>query len=189
MPDATKDTSRRVLLGRIAGAHGIRGAVLIKTFTAEPEGIADYGALEDSSGRRSFEIEIERVTPKGVIGRVNGVSDRTQAEALKGIDLYVPRERMPAPAEGEFYFEDLKGLEAVAADGKTIGKVTAVVNYGAGDILEIRVSDGGHTALVPFMEAYIGAVDLAAGRITVTLPGEIDAGDAQGGPESDHEPS
>ncbi len=97
MSDATKDASRRILLGRIAGAHGIRGAVLIKTFTAEPEGIADYGALEDSSGKRSFEIEIERVTQKGVIGRVNGIADRTQAEALKGIDLYVRRERTCRP--------------------------------------------------------------------------------------------
>jgi 16S rRNA processing protein RimM len=176
-----KDTSRRILLGRIAGAHGIKGQVLIKTFTSEPEGIADYGALEDSTGKRTFDIKVERVTPKGVIGRVNGISDRTQAEALKGIDLYVRRERMPAPAEGEFYFEDLKGLDAVAADGKAIGKVLAVVNYGAGDILEIRLSDGGNIKLVPFMEAYIGAVDVAAGRITVTLPEEVDAGDAQGG--------
>jgi 16S rRNA processing protein RimM len=181
MSDSDKDTSRRILLGRIAGAHGIKGQVLIKTFTSEPEGIADYGALEDSTGRRTFNIEVERVTPKGVIGRVNGIADRTQAETLKGIDLYVQRDRLPAPAEGEFYFEDLKGLEAVDAEGRVIGTVTAVVNYGAGDILEIRTSIGGSTKLVPFTEACVGEVDIAKGRISVTLPEEVDAGDAQGG--------
>jgi 16S rRNA processing protein RimM len=188
MSDSDKDTSRRILLGRIAGAHGIKGQVLIKTFTSEPEGIADYGALEDSSGRRSFNIEVERVTPKGVIGRVNGIADRTQAEALKGIDLYVQRDRLPAPDEGEFYYEDLKGMEAVDAAGRVIGTVTAVVNYGAGDILEIRASLGGNTKLVPFTEACIGEVDVAKGRIAVTLPEEVDAGDAQGGPENEEEP-
>lgn len=180
MSDSDKDTSRRILLGRIAGAHGIKGQVLIKTFTSEPEGIADYGALEDSSGRRTFNIEVERVTPKGVIGRVNGIADRTQAEALKGIDLYVQRDRLPAPEEGEFYYEDLKGLEAVDAAGSVIGTVTAVVNYGAGDILEIRASQGGNAKLVPFTAACVGEVDIAKGRISVTLPEEVDAGDAQG---------
>jgi 16S rRNA processing protein RimM len=179
MSDSDKDISRRILLGRISGAHGIKGAVLIKTFTSEPEGIADYGPLEDSTGRRTFDIEVERVTGKGVIGRVNGIADRNKAEALKGIDLYVPRDKLPVPAEGEFYYEDLKGLAAVDADGGVIGTVSAVVNYGAGDILEVRTPQGGKTILVPFTAACIGEVDVGNGRISVTLPDEIDAGDAQ----------
>ena len=130
----------RILLGRIAGAHGIRGEVLIKTFTEAPENIGAYGPLSDASGTRTFKIKSVRATPKGVVARLAGVDDRNAAEALKGIELYVERARLPAAAEGEFYHADLIGLTAVDGDGKPIGEIVAVQNFGAGDLLEIRLA-------------------------------------------------
>src|SRR5262245_1592560 len=108
---------RRILLGRIAGAHGVRGEVLIKAFTERPEDIAAYGPLDDGTGR-TFRIETARASPKGVVARIAGIADRTAAEALKGAALYVDRDHLPAPAEGEFYHADLIGLTAVDAEGR-----------------------------------------------------------------------
>jgi 16S rRNA processing protein RimM len=171
----------RILLGRIAGAHGIRGEVLIKTFTGRPEDIAAYGSLDDGGGR-SFTVQVVRVTPKGVIARIAGVGDRTAAEALKGGSLYVERDRLPAPAEGEFYHTDLIGLAAVDPDGRPLGEVVAVHNHGAGDLLELRLAETGKTELVAFTDTFVPEVDLAARRIVVRL----DRGDetAQDQPES-----
>ena len=111
---------RRVFFSAASpGAHGIRGEVLIHAFTAAPENIAAYGPLSDAAGARAFEIESARVTAKGVVARLEGVADRNAAEALKGVELYVDRDRLPAAAEGEFYHADLIGLAAVDPQGKT----------------------------------------------------------------------
>lgn len=163
------DQPARILLGRIAGAHGIRGEVLVHTFTEAPENIGTYGALSDAGGTRQFKLKVVRVTPKGVVARVAGIDDRNAAETLKGVELYVERARLPA-AEGEFYYVDLVGLTAVDADGKTIGSVAAVQNFGAGDLLEIRLSGSSKTELVPFRDAFVPEVDLAARRVVVLLP-------------------
>jgi 16S rRNA processing protein RimM len=160
----------KVLLGRIAGAHGIRGEVLIKTHTERPESIAAYGPLSDESGARSFLISRARATAKGVIARIDGVGDRNAAEALKGMELFVDRERLPAPADDEFYFADLVGLAAVSPDGAPIGTIVSVQNYGAGDLLEIKLDGQRSTELVPFADAFVPSVDLAAGRVVVRMP-------------------
>ena len=160
----------RVLLGRIAGAHGIRGEVLVHTYTEAPESIGAYGALSDASGSRQLTIKVVRVTPKGVIARVAGVADRNAAEALKGIELYVDRARLPAAAEGEYYHADLVGLTAVDAEARTIGRIIAVQNFGAGDLLEIRLTGSSKTELVPFRDAFVPEVDLVARRAVVLLP-------------------
>lgn len=162
----------RILLGRIAGAHGIRGEVLIKAFTEAPENIGAYGPLSDASGAHTFKIQSARATPKGVVARIQGIADRNGAEALKGLELYIARDRLPAAAEGEFYHADLIGLEAVDAGGIPIGTIVAVPNYGAGDLLEIRLAGSAKTELVPFTDATVPEVDIAARRVVVVLPSE-----------------
>lgn len=181
------DIPRRILLGRIAGAHGIRGDVLIRSFAGDPQDIAAYGPLTDADGKRSFTIKAARVTNKGVVARIAGVADRNGAEALVGVELYVDRDRLPEPEPDTFYHSDLVGLAAVAPDGSPIGRIAAVVNYGAGDILEIAVGDSGATELVPFSPAYVPDVDIAGGRVTVVLPESIEAGEPSDGSEAgDH---
>lgn len=162
----------RILLGHIAGAHGIRGEVLIKTYTEAPENVGAYGPLSDESGTRTFSLRSARATPKGVVARLQGVDDRNAAEALKGIALYIERERLPAAADGEFYHADLIGLAAIDGDGKPLGEIVAVQNYGAGDLLEIRLAGSSRTELVPFTDAAVPVVDFAARRVVVILPSE-----------------
>ncbi len=164
------DKSRRILLGELGAAHGIRGEISVKTYTANPADIGAYGPLQDEQGRRTFELKIVRVTPKGVIVRVNGADDRTAAEKLRNIKLYVDRDRLPAVTDGEFYHEDLVGLRAMASDGASVGTIVAVQNYGAGDILEIRRDGGTATELIPFTNACVPEVDLARGIAVVIMP-------------------
>jgi 16S rRNA processing protein RimM len=170
--DAERD---RIFLGRIAGAHGIRGEVIIHAFTEPPENVAAYGPLSDASGARTYEIENAHATPKGVVARLAGVADRTAAEALKGVELYVARDRLPVAAEGEFYHADLIGLAAVDAEGTRVGEIVAVPNYGAGDLLEIRLAGARQTELIPFTDAHVPKIDVAAGRAVVVLPPPADA--------------
>lgn len=175
----TQDDSskRRVLLGHIAGAHGIRGAVLVRSYTGEPEAIANYGPLESESGEARFTLVIEGATAKGLICRVEGVSDRTRAEALKGVALYVSRDQLPPADEGEYYHADLIGLQVVTEAGAPLGTVVAVPNYGAGDILEVRPDGATRTLLYPMSEDVVRSVDLAGGVIVLAPPAELDAGD------------
>lgn len=176
----TRDSGskRRVLLGHIAAAHGIRGAVLVRTYTGEPGAIAGYGPLESEDGRRTYGLIVDGVTAKGVICRVAGVADRTQAEKLKGVALYVARDRLPPAGEGEYYHADLIGLAAVMETGEPLGTVVAVANYGAGDILEVRPGGAKRTDLYPMIEDVVRSVDVAAGLIVLSPPAEVDAGDA-----------
>lgn len=162
--------TRSVLLGRIVAAHGVRGDVLIKSFTAEPAAIASYGPLDDAERRRRFDVRVVRVTPKGVVARIAGVADRNGAEALRGVDLYVPRERLPEAEQDAYYHVDLIGLAACGEDGSIIGEVVAVADHGAGDLLEIRLQGSPRTELVPFTSAFVPEVDLARGRIVVRMP-------------------
>lgn len=160
----------RILLGRIAGAHGIRGEVVIHAYTEAPEDIGAYGPLSDAGGARTFTIASARATSKGVVARLKGVADRNAAEALKGVELYVNRERLPAGDEGDYYHADLIGLAAVDAEGKAIGEIVTVQNFGAGDLLEIRLAGSHRTEFVPFTEACVPTVDVAAGRAVVVFP-------------------
>ncbi|MGE0629441.1 MAG: ribosome maturation factor RimM, partial [Hyphomicrobiaceae bacterium] len=163
---------RRIRLGRITGAHGIRGDVVIRSFTADPADIAGYGPLTDEHGTRTFVLKDVRVTPKGaVIARIDGVSDRNGAEALAGVELLIERSRLPQPDdETEYYHADLIGLSAETANGVPIGEVVSVQNYGAGDLLEIRRSRSANTELIPFTVSFVPEVDLARRRIIVVMP-------------------
>src|SRR5262249_42323432 len=141
---------------------------------AKPQEIAVYGSLSDASGVRSFRITSARITPKGVVARLEGVEDRTAAAALKGVELYVDRNRLPATQEGEFYHADLIGLTAGGAGGRALGKIVAVQNFGAGDLIEVALAGSHQTELVPFSEARVPQVDLAAGRAVVVLAAAIE---------------
>lgn len=164
---------KRVVVARFGAAHGLRGEIRMKAFTTEASSIAAYGPLEADDGRL-FEIEAAR--PIGgdmLVASIKGVGDRSSAEALSGLDLSVPRNRLPAPEEDDFYHADLIGLAAVTGDGAVLGRVTAIHNHGAGDIVEIeRV--GEPTLLVPFTRAAVPAIDIAGGRMTVVPPVETD---------------
>jgi len=176
------DAGRRVLLGHIAGAHGIRGAVLVRTYTAEQEAIADYGPLANEAGTAQYVLTVEGATAKGVICRVQGVADRTQAEKLKGVALYVARDRLPPADKDEYYHVDLIGLRAVTDKGAALGTVVNVANYGAGDILEVRSEGVSRTMLYPMLEDVVVRVDVAGGEIVLSPPEEVDAGDKDAAP-------
>lgn len=175
-----------VLLGHVSTAHGLRGEVLIKTHTAEPKAIAAYGALCDETGARRFDVKVVRVTEKGVIARLGGVGDRTAAEKLKGTKLYVARAQLPAAAEGEYYHADLIGLDAVSERGEPIGHVVAVQNFGASDLLEIRLEGTRQTEFIPFTDAAVPTVDIAARRVVVRMP-ELVEGDTSEEDQDDGE--
>jgi 16S rRNA processing protein RimM len=160
---------RRVLMGVITGAHGVRGLLRVKSFTAEPDAIAAYGPLEDERGERRFRLEPVGAVKGVLIARLDGVADRNAAERLKGVRLYVARGALPEPGEEEYYHEDLVGLAVMLKEGTPLGKVRAVHDYGAGHSLEVE-RPGGGTVIVPFTEAAVPVVDIGGGRIVVDPP-------------------
>jgi len=165
-----------VLVARFGAAHGVRGEIRLWSFTADPLAIADYGPLEDKAGKRQFVIDTLRPNKDFLVARIDGVGDRNAAEALRNVELYLPRERLPEIDEDDtWYYADLVGLDAVAPDGAAIGTVAAVYNFGAGDIVELTPSAGGKTLLLPFTEAVVPEVDVKTKRIVVVLPAEIEA--------------
>ena len=159
----------RVCVAQIGAAHGVRGEVRLKSFTEDPLNVTRYGALETEDGRR-FEVEALRPAKDVLIARLKGVADRNAAAALKNTRLYVPRERLPQPADDEFYQADLIGLAAHTRDGAPFGTVMAVHNFGAGDLLEIEPAAGGATVMLPFTRAVVPVVEIASGRIVVAPP-------------------
>jgi 16S rRNA processing protein RimM len=160
---------RRVCLGVVTGAHGVRGLVRVKAFTAEPADIAAYGPVEDEAGARRFALEVVGAAKGVVLVRVPGVVDRDAAERLKGLRLFVPRAALPEPEEEEYYHADLLGLRVELTDGSEFGRVRAVHDFGAGDSIEVVRADGG-TVMVPFTRAAVPVVDLADGRLVVDPP-------------------
>jgi 16S rRNA processing protein RimM len=164
--------AERICVAQIGGAHGIRGEVKLKSFTADPLAVKDYGVLESEDGAASFAIEALRPAKGYLVARLRGVRDRNAAEQLTNLRLFVPRERLPPPAADEFYHADLIGLAAVTAEGTEVGTVVAVHNFGAGDILELRPPAGGTTIMLPFTDAFVPRIDIAGGRIVVEPPEE-----------------
>jgi 16S rRNA processing protein RimM len=159
----------RVLVAQIGAAHGLRGEVRLRSFTAEPMAVKEYGALESEDGAHAFTIEALRPAKDVLIARLAGVTDRDAAEQLRNVKLYVPRARLPEPETDEFYHADLIGLAAVATDGRELGTVVALQNFGAGDLIEMKRLDGA-TELLPFTKAVVPEVDVAGGRIVVDWP-------------------
>lgn len=161
----------RICVARIGAAHGIRGEVKLWSFTQDPAAVASYGPLETEDGKRQFEIETMRAAKDHFVARIAGVADRDAAEKLRNLELYIPRARLPAIEEDDtFYHADLVGLTAVTPEGDTIGTVSAVLNFGAGDLIEIKSSAGGEPMLLPFTDAIVPEIDIAARKIVVVLP-------------------
>jgi len=158
----------------VVGAHGVRGLVRIKSFTEAPGDIAAYGPLSDEAGARSFAVRVTGEAKGAILAAIAGVADRDAAEALKGTRLYVDRAALPVPVDAEeFYHADLIGLMAEDRAGRALGRVVAVHNFGAGDLLEIA-PEGGQSLLLPFTKAAVPEVDLAGGRLVVEPPAEGD---------------
>jgi len=169
----------RVLIARFGAAHGVRGDIKLWSFTESPLAVADYGPLEAADGR-TFELESVRTQKDFLVARVSGVSDRDAAERLRNLELYVPRDRLPPIDEDEtWYISDLIGLAVQDTNGVAVGKVTAVHNFGAGDVVEIALAAGGPVLMLPFTGDTVPEVHVSAGRIVVVLPTETDdvAGD------------
>ncbi len=164
----------RLCVGAIAGAHGVRGLVKIKSFTEDPLDLSAYGPLTDQSGARRLQVTVTGRAKGLLIARIEGVEDREAAQALRGVQLYAARAALPEPAEEEYYHMDLIGLEAQDRGGAPLGRVVAVQNFGAGDILEIARPEG-EPLLVPFTKAAVPIVDLAGGRVVLEPPEEIEA--------------
>lgn len=160
----------RITLGVVTGAHGIRGEVKLKSFTEEPQAIAEYGPLDRSDGGGALDIESLRPFKDGLIARFAGIADRNAAEELKGVELRVPRDRLPQPETGEFYQSDLIGLSVERRDGGRLGEVVAVHNYGAGDLIEVKLADGDRIVLLPFTETVVPLVEPERGRLVADPP-------------------
>jgi 16S rRNA processing protein RimM len=165
----------RICIARIGAAHGVRGAVKLWTFTEDPLSVMNYGPLASKDGARSFEIANARQAKDHLVATFKGVATREDAERLNGVELYVARDKLPATDENEYYHADLIGLAAVNAADEALGRVTAIHNFGAGDIIEIAPPQGA-TLLLPFTNAVVPLVDLANRRVVIELPAEI-AGD------------
>jgi len=171
--------STQICVARIGAAHGVRGAVKLWTFTEDPFAVKRYGPLSTKDGRRQFEVTTAHEAKGHLVAEFKGVTTRDEAERLNGIELYVPREKLPATDADEYYHADLIGLAAVTTTDQPLGRVVAIHNFGAGDILEIAPPQGA-TMLLPFTNAVVPTVDITGGRVLIELPQEVE-GD---GPEA-----
>ena len=161
----------RVLLGVVAAPHGVRGLVRIKSFTEDPMAVAAYGPLSDESGKKEYRVEALSAARGAVLARIEGVADRTAAEALRGLRLYVDRSALPQTGEREWYEADLIGLKAVGTDGRDWGKVTAFHDFGAGSVMEVS---GG--VMLPFTDEAVPEVDPGSGKVVIDPPAGLLAG-------------
>jgi 16S rRNA processing protein RimM len=164
-----------ICVARIGAAHGVRGEVKLWTFTEDPLAVKHYGPLATKDGARQFEVTQARAAKGHLVATLKGIATREDAERLNGLELYIAREKLPVTDDNEYYLADLIGLAAVTAANEPLGRVTAIHNFGAGDIIEIA-PPGGATMLLPFTHAVVPSVDLKAGRVVIELPAEI-AGD------------
>ena len=169
--------SSQLCVARIGAAHGVRGAVKLWTFTEDPLAVKHYGPLTTKDGARQFEVTHVREAKDHLVATLKGIATREDAERLNGIELYIARDKLPETDEDEYYHADLIGLAAVNAADEPLGRVVAIHNFGAGDIIEIAPAKGA-TMLLPFTNAVVPTVDLAGGRVVIELPLETEGDDA-----------
>ena len=169
------DPDRLVLVGRVAGAFGVKGELRIRAYTDNPLNLLRYRSLKRADGSPALDLISGRSWKEDLIARARDVGAKEQADALRGVELYAPRSALPPPdEEEELYLADLIGLETVAPDGQSLGQVKAVLNFGAGDVLEIAPPGHGKTWLVAFTRANAPEIDFDAGRIVIVRPPEIE---------------
>lgn len=162
-------------MGVFGAPQGVRGEVRVKSLTGDASAIGAYGPLTDQKRARTFVFDSLRpLRDDMLVVRVAGVATRDAAEALKGVEIFARRGQLPPPADDEFYYDDLIGLEAVDAAGAQIGRILSLMNYGAGDVLEIAPIDRGETLLLPFTKGVVQRIDFEAGRIVIDPPREVD---------------
>jgi 16S rRNA processing protein RimM len=159
----------RIVLGVITGVHGIQGEVKLKSFTADPEAIASYGPLDTSKGTL-LEIKSLKVHKDFYRARIEGVTDRNTAETLKGLELSIPRDRLPEPEDDEVYHADLIGLSVLDLNGTQIGAVVDILDFGAGELLELKLRDVKSTVLMPFNTLTVPDISLDAGTLAIDPP-------------------
>lgn len=170
----------QIFLGQIGAAHGIKGQVRIATHTQHPEAIGTYGPLDTDRPGLTIELTKVRLHKNVVVAHVKGIADRNQAETLNGVSLFVDRQRLPdIEDEDDFYHADLIGLEARLENGVVIGKVSAIPNFGAGDLLEVRDPNSGDTFLYPFTKAVVPDIRVADGYLTIVVPLDADEGEEE----------
>jgi 16S rRNA processing protein RimM len=162
-----------ICVARIGAAHGVRGAVKLWTFTQDPLAVRHYGPLMTKDGTRQFEVTHVREAKDHLVATLKGIATREDAERLNGLELYIPREKLPATDGNEYYHADLIGLAAVTSADAPLGRVIAIHNFGAGDIIELAPPQGA-TMLLPFTNAVVPTVDIAGGRVVIELPEEIE---------------
>lgn len=166
-------TDKLILVAQVAGGFGVRGEVRVTAFTADPMALLDYGPLLKADGSVGLTLTSARPDKNGVVGRAREITTKEEADALRGLKLHVPRERLPEPAdEDEFYLTDLIGLEARDASGAVLGRVKAVQNFGASDILEIAPASGGPTWYLPFTREAAPEIHIADGWLLALRPAE-----------------
>jgi 16S rRNA processing protein RimM len=165
----------KIRVARIGAAHGVRGEVKLWSFTQEPMAVASYGPLETEDGAQRFEIETLRPAKDFMVARLKGVADRDAATKLCNLELFVARDKLPTIEEDDTYYHaDLVGMMAITPQGAPLGNVTAIHNFGAGDLVEIATTAGGEPLLLPFTESVVTEIDTALRQITVVLPSVIE---------------
>lgn len=170
--------SDRICVARIGAAHGVRGEVKLWSFTQDPAAVATYGPLETQDGKLRFEIEALHPAKDHFVARIAGIGDRDAAEKLRNLELYISRARLPDIEETDtFYHADLIGLDVLTSDGRQVGTVRAVHNFGAGDIIEITPIGSGEPLMLPFNEMTVPKIDLGAKQIVIVVPPEMEARD------------
>ena len=167
-------SSDLIQVGRVAGAFGVRGEVRITSFTAEPLALVDYRDLRREDGSAGLTLTSGRPAKGGVVARAKEIETREQAEALRGLKLYIPRSKLPEPDQDEIYVTDLVGLSVVTAAGEALGRIKAVQDFGAGDLLEIAPAEGGATWYLPFTREAVPEVRMADGVVVAVKPDEVE---------------
>ncbi len=172
---------KRVCIGKIVAAHGIKGEVKVRSNNLNPLDLDRYGTVENADGSKKFSIKVVGLVSTNARVKIAGVTTRNDAEALIGTELYVPRSALPELDEEEFYLSDLIGLDVcLKTPDKKIGKVAAFQNFGAGDIIEIKLNGQKETEMLPFTKAYVPTINVEDGYIIVSSATMIFATDDEG---------